>query len=145
MEKNKGFSTNTLINALRSIFEHSKEKFPTDVIQEIMNLITDIEHEVHLLQTNYAAVSLQNEKIEQMNQSLQELFQRCSSSTCNLSPISETEPLNVKSETSTQTLTSSSSPPGSVPEQTDNDEMNTMAELISDLVVKKLAELDAAE
>ena len=147
MDQNKGFSTNTLLNALRSLFEQSKEKFSTDMIQEIMNLITDIEHEVHLLQTNYANVTKQNEKIEEMNSSMQEIFQRLSSS-AQLPSIKEgnEEVTQTSSQTSPvvnkQADTNNGDKNG---EESDKDEVEMMAELISDLVVKKLSELDAAE
>ena len=59
METNTGFSTNTLINALRSLFDQSKDKFSCDHIQEVMNVITDLEYEVHLLQTNYSNIMKQ--------------------------------------------------------------------------------------
>jgi hypothetical protein len=147
MDQNKGFSTNTLLNALRSIFEQSKEKFSTDMIQEIMNLITDIEHEVHLLQTNYATVTKQNDKIDEMNSSMQEIFQRLASS--QLPPISEgNENVAQKSAQTSPTGDNSSDAAASDGKSAtghDNDEVEMMAELISDLVVKKLSELDAAE
>jgi hypothetical protein len=153
MDQNKGFSTNTLLNALRSIFEQSKGKFSTDMIQEIMNLITDIEHEVHLLQTNYATITKQNDKIDEMNSSMQEIFQRLASS--QLPPISEgNENVAQKSaQTSAQTSptgdnssdAAASDGKSAYGQDKDEVEVEMMAELISDLVVKKLSELDAAE
>ena len=147
MDQNKGFSLNTLVNALRAAFENSKDKFSTDMIQEIMNLITDIEHEAHLLQTNYKLVVQQNEQIEQMNQAVQEIFRQLATSqlptihencenvnqhSTQTSPVEKTSDSNVVSDTSSH-------------ENTDHDEVTVMAELISDLVVKKLTEIDAAE
>jgi len=135
METNSGFSTNALINTLRSIFDQSKEKFSCEMIQETMNTITDLEYEVHLLQTNYAAVMKQNDQINDINQNLQELFQRFSTAT-QLSPINEGSEgaLNISSESQTDCGDSSGV-----------DEVAAMAELISDLVVKKLSELETNE
>ena len=76
MESNTGFSTNTLLNAIRSSFEHAKEKFSCDQIQEIMNLITDLEYEIHLLQTNYENILRQNLQINDIEQNVQEIFQK---------------------------------------------------------------------
>jgi hypothetical protein len=147
MDQNKGFSTNTLLNALRSIFEQSKEKFSTDMIQEIMNLITDIEHEVHLLQTNYVTVTKQNDKIDEMNSSMQEIFQRLASS--QLPPINEGNENVTQTSAQTSPTDNDSSnvavSDGKSASGQENDEVEMMAELISDLVVKKLSELDAAE
>ena len=135
METNSGFSTNALINTLRSIFDQSKEKFSCEMIQETMNTITDLEYEVHLLQTNYAAVMKQNDQINEINQNLQELFQRFSTAT-QLSPVNEGSEgaSNISSESQTDCGDSSAA-----------DEVAAMAELISDLVVKKLSELETNE
>jgi len=146
MDQNKGFSLNTLVNALRATFENAKDKFSTDMIQEIMNLITDIEHEAHLLQTNYKLVAQQNEQIEHMNQSVQEIFRHLATS--------QLPTINESSENVTQHSTQTSPAKSAVDsnvvsdtshENVDHDEVTVMAELISDLVVKKLSELDTAE
>jgi len=139
METNSGFSTNALINSLRSIFDQSKDKFSCDMIQEIMNIITDLEHEVHLLQTNYSGVMKQNDQITDTNQNLQELFQRFSASTISnqLSPINEGVENGINASSESQTETG--------PQADAHDEVAAMAELISDLVVKKLSELETNE
>ncbi len=130
METNSGFSTNTLINALRSVLDHSKDKFSCDQIQEIMNLVTDLEYEVHLLQTNYTRVLKQSEEISEINQNLQELLQKLAAS--HLPTINEVSE-DQDNEEASATL------------ENGQDEMSVMAELISDLVVKKLHELDQHE
>ena len=100
---------------------------------------------MHLLQTNYANVTKQNEKIEEMNSSMQEIFQRLSSP-AQLPSIKEgnEEVTQTSSQTSPvvdkQTVTNHGDKNGE-----ESDEVEMMAELISDLVVKKLSELDAAE
>ena len=145
METNSGFSTNALINSLRSIFDQSKDKFSCDAIQETMNIITDLEHEVHLLQTNYNGIMKQNDQITDINQNLQELFQRFSASTVinQLPPINEGAEgaINVSSESQTDSAVRNDAHDA----HDAHDEVAAMAELISDLVVKKLSELDTNE
>ena len=138
METNSGFSTNALINSLRSIFDQSKDKFSCDTIQEIMNIITDLEHEVHLLQTNYTGVINQTNQINDINQNIQELFQRFSAPS-QLSPINEGSEgaVNVSSESQTDYAASETA--------ASQDEVAALAELISNLVVKKLSELETHE
>lgn len=139
METNSGFSTNALINSLRSLFDNSKEKFSCDSIQEIMNIITDLEYEIHLLQTNYSGVMKQNDQITNINQNLQELFHHLSASTA----INQLPPINEGSEGAINV--SSESQTDSAVQNDAHDEVAAMAELISDLVVKKLSELDTNE
>ena len=145
METNSGFSTKALINSLRSIFDQSKDKFSCDAIQETMNIITDLEHEVHLLQTNYNGIMKQNDQITDINQNLQELFHHLSASTAinQLPPINEGSEgaINVSSESQTDSAVRND--PHDAHDA--HDEVAAMAELISDLVVKKLSELDTNE
>ena len=131
METNTGFSTNTLINGLRSLFDQSKEKFSCDHIQEVMNLITDLEYEVHLLQTNYSNIMKQNDQINEINQNLQEIFQRLAVN--QLSPITE-DVVSTTSQTNDE-----------VTDGGESDDVHAMADLISDLVVRKLADLESPD
>ena len=133
MESNTGFSTNTLLNAIRSSFEHAKEKFSCDQIQEIMNLITDLEYEIHLLQTNYENVLRQNLQINDIEQNVQEIFQKLA--TNQLPTISE------ESDGTTGNANSADNA-GQNGDAEQEDEVEAMAEMISDLVVKKLSALE---
>ena len=149
METNSGFSTNTLINALRSVLDHSKDKFSCDQIQEIMNLVTDLEYEVHLLQTNYTRVLKQSEEISEINQNLQELLQKLAASHLpTINEVSEDQDNEEASAAAVQdcnTADAIATSETSATLENGQDEMSVMAELISDLVVKKLHELDQHE
>ena len=133
MESNTGFSTNTLLNAIRSSFEHAKEKFSCDQIQEIMNLITDLEYEIHLLQTNYENVLRQNLQINDIEQNVQEIFQKLA-----------TNQLPTISEESDGAASGSAKQNGDQDgdDADQEDEVEAMAEMISELVVKKLSALE---
>jgi len=141
METNTGFSTNTLINALRSLFDQSKDKFSCDHIQEVMNVITDLEYEVHLLQTNYSNIMKQNDQINDINQNLQEIFQRLAVN--QLSPITE----DVSSTTSqtNEVACGGGGCSGGAGVTAKSDDVRTMADLISDLVVRKLTDLESPD
>ena len=82
-----------------------------------------------------------------MNSSMQEIFQRLASS--QLPPINEGNENVTQTSAQTSPTDNNSSnvavSDGKSASGQENDEVEMMAELISDLVVKKLSELDAAE
>jgi len=141
METNTGFSTNTLINALRSLFDQSKDKFSCDHIQEVMNVITDLEYEVHLLQTNYSNIMKQNDQINDINQNLQEIFQRLAVN--QLSPITE-DTESTTSQTN-EVVCGGGVGGGGGCVAAESDDVRAMADLISDLVVRKLTDLESPD
>jgi len=141
METNTGFSTNTLINALRSLFDQSKDKFSCDHIQEVMNVITDLEYEVHLLQTNYSNIMKQNDQINDINQNLQEIFQRLAVN--QLSPITE-DTESTTSQTN-EVVCGGGVGGGGGGVAAESDDVRAMADLISDLVVRKLTDLESPD
>ena len=74
MENDTKFSTNTLLNSLRTLLNSYKEKLACEHIQEGMNIIQDLEYEIQLLQTNYDNTLLQSKKIEKIEQHVCELL-----------------------------------------------------------------------
>ena len=143
METNTGFSTNTLINALRSLFDQSKDKFSCDHIQEVMNVITDLEYEVHLLQTNYSNIMKQNDQINDINQNLQEIFQRLAVN--QLSPINEGTESTTSQTNEVACGGGGGGCSGGCGGAVVSDDVRAMADLISDLVVRKLTDLESPD
>ena len=78
-EQSSGFSTNTLLATLRSIIQNNKNVLSVEQIQEIMNIITDLEYEYHLLQTNYDNVSKQHELITNIDSNILTIIDSISS------------------------------------------------------------------
>ena len=133
MEQNTGFSPNALIRSLRTGFDNFRSKCTCDEIQEIMNLLTDLEHEVHLLQTNYSNVTKQNDRIVNIDENTKEIFHRLATSEMQkLASISE-EPENSKSHDSEKTTVLS------------QEQIKILSENIANLVVEKISEIDASE
>ena len=138
MEQNTGFSPNALIRSLRTTFDNFRSKCTCDEIQEIMNLLTDLEHEVHLLQTNYSNVTTQNDRIVNIDENTKEIFHRLATSEMQkLASISE-EPENSESHNSE----SHDSEKTTVLSQ---EQIKILSENIANLVVEKISEIDASE
>jgi hypothetical protein len=143
MEQNTGFSPNALIRSLRTTFDNFRSKCTCDEIQEIMNLLTDLEHEVHLLQTNYSNVTKQNDRIVNIDENTKEIFHRLATSEVQkLASISE-EPENSESHDSeSHDSESHDSEKTTVLSQ---EQIKILSENIANLVVEKISEIDASE
>ena len=138
MENDTKFSTNTLLNSLRTLLDSYKEKLACEHIQEGMNIIQDLEYEIQLLQTNYDNTLLQSKKIEKIEQHVCELLHTSVQKSS-------------RTTTSAMTTTLESTVDQAVDQavdQTDSESTNSIdnaeewAEHIATLVVQKIAEME---
>ncbi len=78
MDTPRGFSTNSLLNSLRSQFNLAKDNFSCEQIQDIMNIMGDLEHEITLLQTHYTLITKQSHHINDIRENVSELLEKMS-------------------------------------------------------------------
>jgi len=149
METNSGFSTNALLMRLRSTLDLIKSKLDCEQIQDLMNLATDLEHEIHLLQTNYVAISAQSDSLSDLTESVQLLLQKSSTNT-HLATINECiqdECVHDEDQCSTCVIEGDDGTSKCCLESKTElvDDFADMAELIANLVVKKIAALESPD
>lgn len=142
MENDTKFSTNTLLNSLRTLLNSYKEKLACEHIQEGMNIIQDLEYEIQLLQTNYDNTLLQSKKIEKIEQHVCELLhtsvQKSSRTTSAMTTTLEAADGDQADgdQTVDQTDSESTNSTNSI------DNAEEWAEHIATLVVQKIAEME---
>ena len=144
METNSGFSTNALLTRLRSTLDLIKFKLDCEQIQDLMNLVTDLEYEIHLLQTNYAVISAQSDSLSDLTESVQLLLQK-SSTNSHLATINEC--VHDEDQCSSSCVLEGDGMSKCCLESKTElvDDFGDMAELIANLVVKKIASLESVD
>tara|TARA_B100000214_G_scaffold363762_1_gene329632 strand:+ start:56 stop:721 length:666 start_codon:yes stop_codon:yes gene_type:complete len=130
---NQRISPNILINNLRSIFNESKDKFSCDQIQDVMNLLSDLDQELYLLQSNNSIFNKHTNLMNLINQNVHTIVDK----------LAETKltQQNVVCENGVCSLQTNSSNSKQFV-QPDSENIDTMAEKISTMVVQKLQELE---
>ena len=149
MDNQNGFSTNTLFNSLRSQLDLAKDKFSCEQIQEIMNIMTDLEHEVNILQTHYQHVAKQSNYLESISDNVTELLEKMASGTHSLDTIHENyentacDGSSKTSETELPTNIVGNITAESVEEAPDSEEdVQHLAKMVAKYVVEELQVLD---
>jgi len=161
MDTPRGFSTNSLLNSLRSQFSLAKDNFTCEQIQDIMNIIGDLEHEITLLQTHYTLVTKQSHHIADIRENVSELLEKMSANNWKpLDTIQETDesieavspektdkslsvvtPADPEANTVNSEVVVAESDVNAV-ESDVNDDIEGMAKLIAKLVVEELKTLE---
>lgn len=121
-----GFSTNKLLTNLREKINNHKDKYSCEEIQELFNIMSDLEYEVHLLQTNYQQIQQQEETINTIDENVCEILKKCSEN--NLYGSDNESDDNENNDTKNTTG-----------DFEDSQILNQLAESISTLVVQKIA------
>lgn len=129
---NQRISPNILINNLRSIFNDSKDKFSCDQIQDVMNILCDLDQEICVLQTNNNTLNKQTNLMNLINQNIHSIIDKIEKN-------NQTSQ-NVVCDNGVCTIQNNTT--NSKVFETDSQNIDTMAEKISTMVVQKLQELD---
>ena len=153
MDTPRGFSTNSLLNSLRSQFNLAKDNFTCEQIQDIMNIMGDLEHEITLLQTHYTLITKQSHHINDIRENVSELLEKMSANKWkSLDTIQETdesiEAVSPEKTDKSLTVVTAADPDADAVEsdvtvESDvNDDIEGMAKLIAKLVVEELKTLE---